>query len=400
MKKKFLAFVLAAALVLVLLAGCSGGKDQPPQLSSDAPIESEGDGQLPASQATFSVSEGGLTEAQSPTGASDSVVNSILDVIAEVLENSPSAEPEQRQEQNQEQKQDQDQNQKQDQESDGDNDFAAVKYVEPPILLSAEYFGSGIDAKFSLSVILPESVFDFQGSFHGSAEATLEVSYRDVGGAWLDWDEQKVDLWRIDRTTQALSFLYPAVNMIPRTEFRVKLTYRYVVDSGDEFTISSAWSATADTMPDGLPPDDSEAFVGQWHSMNMLAAGWDERYAFHADGTYIYASSQIKIETNIIYISGTWSVYNGGLAMFAESILSMEGAQIIHDENFGDSFEGGKPELTVIEYPERSMCQIERGDPDPESGRRTIKINGATWYNFDEHDEFSSFFEGYDYFIS
>ena len=375
MKKKFLAFVLAAALMSALLAGCKAAVQTTP-LSSNAPFVSE-EGS-PSDPPQAETSKDGIDQdaesAQPPAEASDSVVNSILDIIADIQEKGSDSGPELQQGQEQENSREQDEV----------NDFAAVKYVEPPILLSAEYFGSGIDAKFSLSVILPESVFDFQGSYHGSAEATLEISYRDVGGSWLDWDEQKVDLWRVDRTTQAISFLYPAANMIPRTEFRVRLTYRYVVDSGDEFTISSAWSATADTMPDGSPLDDSEAFVGQWHSMNMLAAGWDERYAFHADGTYIYAASQINIETGIIYIFGTWSVYNGGLAMFAERVLSME---------------GGKPVLTVYEYAERSMCQIERGGTDPESGRRTIRINGATWYNFDEHDEFGSFFDGYDYFM-
>jgi len=279
------------------------------------------------------------------------------------------------------------------------NDFAAVKYVDPPILLSAKLIGSGIDSKFSLSIILPESLFDFEGSYHGSAEATLEISYRDVGGSWVDWEEQTFELWRIDRTTQALSFLYPAVNMILRTEFRVRLKYHYIVDSGDEYTIRSEWSATADSMPDGPKLDGSEAFVGQWHKMNMLAAGWDERYAFHPDGTYIYATSQINRDTTIIFIFGTWSVYNSGLAMYADRILSVEGAKIIHDDNLGDRLEGGEPVLTVIDLPERAMCLIERGDPDTLTGRRTIWINGEPWYNFDENDEYSSFFDEYSYFM-
>ena len=271
-------------------------------------------------------------------------------------------------------------------------------YVEPPTLVSASYIGSGADAKFSLSVIIPASAFEFQGSYHGSGEAILEASYRDVGGAWIDWDEQKVNLWHIDQTTQALSFLYPAANMIPRTEFCVRLTYRYVDDNGEHFA-SSVWSKSANTMPDAPEPEGSEAFVGQWHSMNMLAAGWDERYAFHADGTYIYAASQIKLSGNTIYTFGTWSVYEGALAMFPERILSLEGARIVHDDNLGDYYEGGKNVLIVFEISERSLCQIERGGIDPESGRATIKINGHTWYNFDEHDEYNSFFSGYDHFM-
>ena len=270
--------------------------------------------------------------------------------------------------------------------------------VEPPTLVSGEYFGSGKDAKFSLSVVIPASAFEFQGSYHGSGEVGLEVAYRDVGGAWIDWDEQTVNLWHVDQTASAISFLYPAEYMIPRTEFRVRLTYRYTDDSG-EHSASSAWSKSANTMPDAPQPDGSEAYVGLWHSMNMLAAGWDERYAFHADGTYIYATSQINLEGTLIYMFGTWDVYEGALVMFPQSTLELKGARIVHDENFGDYYEGGKPELIVFEFSERSLCQIERGGIDPESGRATIRINGHTWYNFDEHNEYSSFFDEYDYYM-
>ena len=270
--------------------------------------------------------------------------------------------------------------------------------AEPPSLISGEYFGSGSDAKFSLSIIIPASAFEFQGSYHGSGEVELEVSYRDVGGAWIEWDEQKVNLWNVDQTTSALSFLYPAAYMIPRTEFRVRLTYRYTDDSGEHIT-SSAWSQSANTIPDAPEPDGADVFVGLWHSMNMLAAGWDERYAFHADGTYIYAASQINLSGSLIYMFGSWDVYEGALVLFPERDLSLEGAKIIHNENVGDYYEGGSPILTVYEYAERSLCSIERGGIDPASGRATIKINGHSWYNFDEHDEYSSFFSEYDHYM-
>jgi len=395
MKNKYFAILTIIALVLTLTAGCAGSSggdlfsgvaptDNPVIVApSDDTAPTSGDVETDSATLVETSDNKGadedLSAEQAPTESSGSSTNSHLDVINDILENKPDTDT--------------------DPERESGRPPAAEK-PEPPILISGEYFGSGIDAKFSLSIIIPLSAFDFQGSYHGSGEVFLEISYRDVGGFWLDWEEQKVDIWRIERTTQALSFLYPAVNMIPRTEFRVKLTYRYIVDSGDEYIVSSAWSETADTMPNEPPADGSEAFVGQWHSMNMLAAGWDERYVFHADGTYIYATSQINIDTTIIYMFGTWSVYNGGLAMFVESILSMEGAQIIHDENLGDYLKGGEPVLTVVEYPERSMCQIERGEIDPATGRRTIKINGETWYNFDEHDEYSSFLSEYDYYMA
>jgi len=386
MKSKLFIVMFVTALSVVLYAGCggSGGESPPVEVKQpDNPVIIAPGDTSSGSTTEIDVSDDeGASEdipetqgqAETPAETSDSAFDKIQDIINS-YDNKPSAEPDKEQE---------------------SSSFAVD--TEPPILLSAEYFGSGIDAKFSLSVIIPAEAFEFQGSYHGSGAVELEAAYRDVGGIWLDWDEQKVDLWKIDQTTQALSFLYPAENMIPRTEFRVRLTYRYTDDSG-EHSASSAWSATADTMPGELPTDDSEAFVGQWHTMNMLAAGWDERYAFHADGTFIYAASQINIETTIIYIFGTWSVYNGGLARFDESILSMEGARIVHDDSFGDHFEGGKPVMTVIDYPERSMCGIERGGVDPESGRRTISINGTTWYNFDENDEFTSFFSEYEYYM-
>ena len=407
MKKRLLALIIAIMTILAMIAGCNGNIGAEPGNSgmvTDEPVVSaQTDDTDPVNTADYSTTnepddtdggdedhnnevstdvsgaesnQKGMKDALSPdtpAGTDNSILNNALDAITGSVTASPA--------------------------KTTDASPAASLTVEPPVLLSGEYFGSGPDSKFALSVVIPASAFEFQGSYRGSGEVELEVSYRDVGGAWIDWDEQRVNLLHIDQTDRALDFLYPAEHMIPRTEFRVRLTYRYMDDSG-EHTASSAWSDSANSMPDAPEPDGSEVFVGQWHSMNMLAAGWDERYALHADGTYIYAASQINLSGSLIYMFGTWSVYEGALALFVERILSLEGAQIIHDENLGDYYEGGTPVVIVSEFAERSLCQIERGGIDPESGRATIKINGHTWYNFDEHDEYTSFFSEYEYYMS
>ena len=119
---------------------------------------------------------------------------------------------------------------------------------EAPTIALAEHFGTALDAKFAIHVVIPGSAFDFTGSYHGSGEVDLETSYRGPSGEWHEWGEESFSLEYIDKTSDAIPFLHPAGGMEPNTSFRVRLTYRYTDDRGDH-TVSSAWSDPASAAP-------------------------------------------------------------------------------------------------------------------------------------------------------
>ena len=114
---------------------------------------------------------------------------------------------------------------------------------DAPILTKVEYFGTAPDAKFALNVIIPEEAFNFQGSYHGSGMSLLEIFYIDDNGVLQSMDEETVDLWLVDKTSDPIPFLVHAGNMNPNTAFQVRMTYHYT-DSNGEYTLSTAWSDT------------------------------------------------------------------------------------------------------------------------------------------------------------
>ncbi|HHY64227.1 MAG TPA: hypothetical protein GX501_04190 [Clostridiaceae bacterium] len=123
-----------------------------------------------------------------------------------------------------------------------------------------------------------------------------------------------------------------------------------------------------------------KAFVGLWHSMNVVGSGFAERYAFYEDGTFIYGANQMD-DDPLIYASGTWGVSDGKLKLFI-----MEKLFRSNDE--------GDVDIKKIKPPEVASYSIKETGPDPETGRDTIAIGGVTYYNYDNQtDMFESYYE-------
>ena len=68
-------------------------------------------------------------------------------------------------------------------------------------------------------------------------------------------------------------------------------------------------------------PGDKEPFIGLWHSMNAVAAGYGERYALNDDGTFIFGTSQMDELNRQLYAAGRWSIAEGKLKLEIDARL-------------------------------------------------------------------------------
>ncbi|NLE24164.1 MAG: hypothetical protein GX625_02305 [Clostridiaceae bacterium] len=142
-------------------------------------------------------------------------------------------------------------------------------------------------------------------------------------------------------------------------------------------------------------PEDNKSFIGLWHSMNMVAAGFGERYAFNEDGTFIFGTSQMDEFERQLFSTGRWSIAGGKLKLEVDARLVVPAGKT-EDIVSGD-------ELIILDRgvvkeiynpPEIETYNIAKTDADPETGRNTITIDGDTFYDF--NNQIDLFDEYYD----
>lgn len=139
----------------------------------------------------------------------------------------------------------------------------------------------------------------------------------------------------------------------------------------------------------------NDSLIGLWHSMNMVGAGFGERYAFNEDGTFIFGTSQMDESNNQLYEAGTWSIVNGELKLeIKERLVMPEGD--INEIVPGDDLvilDSGVVML-IINPPEVETHSISVTGADPETGRDTITIDGVTFYDFNNQtDMFDDYYD-------
>ncbi|MCL2321542.1 MAG: MBL fold metallo-hydrolase [Oscillospiraceae bacterium] len=164
---------------------------------------------------------------------------------------------------------------------------------------------------------------------------------------------------------------------------------RLIVQPGEEIILEHVNSTDTENLGAGV----DKRFVGLWHGMKMVAAGFDERYAFYDDGTFIYGSSEMNESKQELYKTGTWSVADG------ELLLTVEARWILPVGNIEDIVPND--ELIIVNDevvkkicnpPEVETYSIAQTGTDSETGRDTISIDGITFYNFDNQ---TNLFDGY-----
>ncbi|MDR3239430.1 MAG: hypothetical protein LBT44_05025 [Clostridiales bacterium] len=122
---------------------------------------------------------------------------------------------------------------------------------------------------------------------------------------------------------------------------------------------------------------DSLLYIGYWHSTNQSDADFAERFALDGEGTFIYACSEADASKRERYKTGTWSVSDGALRLLAE-VRYVKSNQS----------DGAALQEEVCSPPEQETYTIARAGSDPETGRAVITIDGTTFYNFDNQEDF------------
>lgn len=159
---------------------------------------------------------------------------------------------------------------------------------------------------------------------------------------------------------------------------------------------SSPQNETIAENPEPVDNDSlNDSLIGLWHSMNMVAAGFGERYAFNEDGTFIYGTSQMDESNHQLYAAGTWSIVNGELKLEIETRLVMPEGDI-NEIVPGDDLiilDRGVVKM-IYNPPEVETCSISITGADPETGRNTIAIDGVTFYDFkNQTDMFDYYYD-------
>ena len=114
--------------------------------------------------------------------------------------------------------------------------------ADPPTLVSVEYQDMGPDSKFFLTVFIPQSAYDFRGTYYGSGSVDVEVYIDGSGNS--DWSLLSVfELGDKSGASNTTTFLFPAQGKNPASRFMLRLTYYYINSSGETASAFSNWSA-------------------------------------------------------------------------------------------------------------------------------------------------------------
>lgn len=154
--------------------------------------------------------------------------------------------------------------------------------------------------------------------------------------------------------------------------------------------------APGSESPSNSPePKDTEPFVGLWHSMNAVAAGYGERYALNDDGTFIFGTSQMDEFERQLFKAGRWSISGGKLKLEVDARLVVPVGEI-EDIVPSDKLIILDRGVVKVIYnpPEIETYSIVKTDADPETGRNTITIDGVTFYDFNNQtDLFDDYYD-------
>ena len=135
--------------------------------------------------------------------------------------------------------------------------------------------------------------------------------------------------------------------------------------------------------------DDEELrkkLTGLWHGMNMVAAGFDERYAFYEDGVFVHASSMADTGPERFRM-GTWDVIGGRLVFLIQDWCMATDRYIKNDYDVvltSDSDYTFLRGYTIINE------SITFPGFDPDTGREMLEINYQTFYSFNNQDNLMS----------
>ncbi|MGI6125100.1 MAG: lipoprotein [Acetivibrionales bacterium] len=154
-------------------------------------------------------------------------------------------------------------------------------------------------------------------------------------------------------------------------------------------------ASTSESPTENPEPEDNKSFIGLWHSMNMVAAGFGERYAFNEDGTFTYGTSQMDEFERQLFSTGRWSIAGGKLKLEVDARLVVPVGDIKDIVPSDDLIILDRGVVKkIFNPPEIETYTIAKTDADPETGRNTITIDGKTFYDFNNQtDMFDDYYD-------
>jgi len=161
---------------------------------------------------------------------------------------------------------------------------------ETPALVGLEYVENREQSAYNVSVRIPESAFDYEGSYHGSGEAMLEFWGRTDDGAWELYDEYFVRHFTAEDGTLRFSLMLEGRN--PVSEMRVRLVYLHTGDDGAQVVLRSKWS-------EALTPVDADTPVSAKATTWARASDWAYEELMAADAENMIPPALFDADLNL-----------------------------------------------------------------------------------------------------
>jgi len=119
---------------------------------------------------------------------------------------------------------------------------------DTPKLVDVEFHDNREESGFVIVVEVSESALNFDGSYYGSGEASVEFWGRVDSGEWFLYDEFFVRHYNYGDRELIITLMLGGRDAA--TEMRARLTYSHTGDDGDTVVVNSGWSNTVNT---GVP---------------------------------------------------------------------------------------------------------------------------------------------------
>ncbi|MCL2422951.1 MAG: hypothetical protein FWD11_03505 [Micrococcales bacterium] len=154
--------------------------------------------------------------------------------------------------------------------------------------------------------------------------------------------------------------------------------------------VPSSPAQSAEVTPDvdvTVVPDDPSAFVGCWHDIPGVPAGYGNRYFFRADGTFWWAANQMFVdETTPSPVSasgGTWAYADGKMTLTTTDEHRTVGGTVV-DAPGGTEIEGGKLQHFSVNSTKVLDVTLPKVVDDPENpiGLPSILLDGTEFWAF------------------
>jgi len=231
-----------------------------------------------------------------------------------------------------------------------------------------------------------------------------------VGGYSPDWAVTAQDMEIFDQAMEGFTGVsyepaLVATQVVAGTNYRFTATATPVIPEPYSYTayvyIFKPLNGPAELVniekasdPPPALEDRSELYVGPWHAMNMVAAGFDERWLFVEDGSFVYAASGMDALNRLLFEAGQWKVLGNELRLTVESRVELVGGTITSSEDEGDYIDGAEAQEIIVDPPEQVTHALGDFGMDEDTDRKTITIDGFTFYDFnDQEDLFDAYYE-------